>query len=127
MRVVYPVIISKGDLGLLVHIPAFDCDTQGKDFPEALNMARDAVSLVAITYEDMGKKLPEADFDIKANEGEMVALIDADLTAYRKKYDNKSVRKNCTIPNWLNIEAERQGINFSAVLQEALQKKLAIG
>ncbi|MCC8096970.1 MAG: type II toxin-antitoxin system HicB family antitoxin [Eubacterium sp.] len=126
MKLVYPVILSKGDFGLLVHVPAFDCDTQGKDYINAIDMARDVISLMAVTYEDMGRELPKADFDIKAEDGEMVTLIDVDLTAYRKKYDNKSVRKNCTIPNWLNIEAEREGLNFSSVLQEALKEKLAI-
>ncbi len=90
---VYPVIISKSDSGLLVHVPAFDCDTQGKDFLDAVNMARDVVSLMSITYEDMGRELPEADLEVKGKEGEMVALIDADLTAYRRKYDNKAVKK----------------------------------
>ena len=45
---------------------------------------------------------------------------------YRRKTDNKMVKKNCTIPNYLNVEAEKRGINFSRVLQEALQEKLGM-
>ena len=48
------------------------------------------------------------------------------IYAYRKKNDNRSVRKNLTIPNWLNIAAEKEHINFSNVLQEALIEKLNI-
>jgi hypothetical protein len=36
------------------------------------------------------------------------------------------VKKNCTIPSWLNFEAERAGVNFSAVLQAALKSELHI-
>ncbi|EIA25970.1 hypothetical protein SFB3_056G2 [Candidatus Arthromitus sp. SFB-3] len=37
-----------------------------------------------------------------------------------KKYFNKSVKKNLTIPKWLNDEAVALNINFSKVLQKAL-------
>ena len=39
---------------------------------------------------------------------------------YRKKYDNKAVKKTLTIPSWLNKEAEKSHINYSQLLQEAL-------
>ena len=51
-------------------------------------------------------------------------MVDADFTAYRRKAGNKSVRRNVTLPSWLNFEAEKEGINFSKVLQEALMTKL---
>ena len=33
---------------------------------------------------------------------------------------NRAVKKNCTIPYWLNEKAEAMGLNFSKVLQNAL-------
>ncbi|MCM1217669.1 MAG: hypothetical protein NC548_24520 [Lachnospiraceae bacterium] len=45
---------------------------------------------------------------------------------YRRKIDTKAVRKNVTIPSWLNYEAEHAGINISRVLQEALMKVLNV-
>lgn len=38
----------------------------------------------------------------------------------------KTVRKNVTIPSWLNYEAEHAGINVSRVLQEALMNVLNV-
>lgn len=38
------------------------------------------------------------------------------------QYDNKAVKNTLTIPSWLNTEAERNNINFSQVLQEALKQ-----
>lgn len=52
-------------------------------------------------------------------------LVDIDTEEYKKKLDTRSVKKNCTIPSWLNDKAEAAGINFSRVLQEALIEKLS--
>lgn len=59
-------------------------------------------------------------------EGGIVSVIVLDMDAYAEKYGKKPVRKNCTIPAWLNTAAEAQHINFSAVLQSALMEKLNI-
>lgn len=55
-----------------------------------------------------------------------VSLVDVDLTAYRRMLDNKTVRRNVTLPNWLNQEAEKSHINVSKVLQEALMARLGV-
>jgi len=46
-----------------------------------------------------------------------------DLDAFGIVY-GKNVRKNVTLPAWLNIRAERAKVNYSEVLREALEKKL---
>ena len=56
----------------------------------------------------------------------IVSLVDVDLVAYRRKMDNKMVRRNVTLPNWLNLEAEKAQINVSKVLQEALMARLGV-
>ena len=85
--------------------------------------------------EDEGKTIPEAsklqEVDaakgVFCEEGEgVVSLVDVDLTAYRRMMDNKTVRRNVTLPNWLNQEAEMAHINVSKVLQEALMTKLGV-
>lgn len=122
---VYPVILTKVDTGYLVYIPDFNIDTEGKDLADAIFMARDAIGLMGITLEDEGKELPvpfSKSYD-KA-ENDIVTFVDVDFLEYRKKHDSRMVRKNCTIPYYLNVEAEKRGINFSRVLQEALQEKI---
>jgi hypothetical protein len=42
------------------------------------------------------------------------------MDAYTEKYGNKAIRKNLTIPAWLNTFAEARNINFSQVLQDSL-------
>lgn len=124
MKKVYPIILTKDSFGYLVTIPDFNINTQGRDLAEAIFMARDAIGLMGIDMEEEGKELPEATEAKKINENDIVTLVDIDFTEYRKKADNRAVKKNCTIPHWLSVEAEKAGINFSRVLQEALIEKL---
>ena len=74
---------------------------------------------------------PIADVDVTngtfAEDGKgIVSLVDVDLTEYRRAIDNKMVRRNVTLPNWLNREAEEAHINVSGVLREALMSVLGV-
>ena len=124
MKGVYPIIITppeKGEKGYLVYVPDFDINTEGDTIEEALFMARDAIGIVGICMEDDKKELPTpTTLKPKSESNQFVALVDVDFTAYREKNDNRCVRKNCTIPAWLDKKATAQGVNFSAVLQKAL-------
>ena len=122
---VYPVVLSKNGDGYFVTVPDFNINTEGKDVADAIAMARDAIGLNVLQLEDDGKVAPEPysrSFQIQDND--ILTLVDVNMIDYRKKYDNRTVRKNCTIPSRLNAEAEKAGINFSQLLQEALKQKL---
>ena len=124
---VYPVILTKIEDAYIVNVPDFDVDTQGKDMGEAIYMARDVIGLMGIDREDDGKEVPEPNsVSYTLEKDDIVTYVDVDFVAYRKKHDNRMVKKNCTIPYYLNVEAERQGINFSRVLQDALSEKLGL-
>ena len=127
MKEAYPIIMSKGKEYIIVYVPDFDANTQGKTVAEAMEMARDLIGILGIDMQDDNKELPKATAieDIHSDNG-VVTLVDIDFDEYRKKNEMRSVRKNCTIPSWLNFEAEKNNINFSAVLQEALIEKLRI-
>jgi hypothetical protein len=49
-----------------------------------------------------------------------------DTTEYRAAIENKAIKKTLTIPSWLNHAAEKQHLNFSQILQEALKERLQI-
>lgn len=130
MKGVYPVIMKQGKEFLVVFIPDFNINTQGKDIADAIEMARDAIGLMGIDMQDDGEALPQASslavVQAEAQAGDIVSLIDVDFAEYRRKNDMRAVKKNCTIPSWLNFEAEKAGVNFSAVLQAALKRELNI-
>ena len=131
MKMCYPIVLSEFDdkSGYLVYVPDFDINTSGNNLTDAIDMARDAISLMVVDMEDDGRELPTASeiSSLKTeNSSDIVTLVDADIDAYRRMLDNRAVRKNCTIPSWLNEMAEQANINFSAVLQEALKQRLQI-
>lgn len=138
MKNVYPVIFTRLNDDkdtVLIEIPDWEILTEGYGMADAIYMARDAIGLKGIDYEDDGKSIPEPSelSTINLSEGTFkedgesyVSLVDIDFTEYRRRVDNKTVRRNVTIPNWLNREAEKAHINVSRVLQEALMAKLDV-
>jgi predicted RNase H-like HicB family nuclease len=129
MKAVYPIILSKGKEHIIVYIPDFNINTQGINEADAMEMARDAIGIMGVDMEDENESLPapSALHNVKKeNDADIVTLVDVDFDEYRRKNDMKAVKKNCTIPSWLNFEAEKAGINFSAVLQTALKQELNI-
>ena len=138
MKNVYPVIftpLNDEKKTVLVEVPDMAILTEGYGMPDAIYMARDAIGLKGISYEDDGRVIPEPSelnaIDVSkgtfAEDGEgYVSLVDIDFVEYRRRVDNKTVRRNVTIPNWLNQEAEKAHLNVSRVLQEALMEKLNV-
>ena len=130
MKYVYPVCIYPGDVsGYTVVVPDLPgCVTEGDTISDALEKAIDAASGWVLDELEDGKKPPEASApeQITADEyeGGMVSIVMLDIDAYAEKYGSKAVRKNCTIPAWLNTAAEKAHLNFSQVLQAGLQERL---
>ena len=135
MKAIFPVIFTQTDDIVLVEVPDLEILTEGADMADAIDMARDAIGLKAITIQDDGEEVPapskfnEID-PLKgtfATDGSgIVSLVDVDFTEYRRRLDNKTVRRNVTLPNWLNLEADKANVNVSRVLQDALMEKLHV-
>lgn len=130
-KLAYPVFIynDPGDkVPYYVEVPDFDRGTQGHDFAEALEMAEDLINDLIVSYQDAKKAIPEpSDKEILKPDGDaIISWVVADPDSYRKKIDAKAVRKNVSLPSWLNHAAEEAGINFSAVLQDGLKQALGL-
>lgn len=137
MKQVYPTFIAVSGNDYLVYVPDMDIYTEGFSLADAIEMARDAIGLKGIDLQDDGKDIPDPsgyevatakakedteDFDYTKG---ILTMVDVDFAEYRKKMDNRMVRRNVTLPNWLNQEADRLHLNVSKVLQEALSERVA--
>jgi len=129
VKTAYPVIMSKGKTHIVVYIPDFDINTQGTNEADAMEMARDAIGIMGIDMQDDNEPLPPpstlAEIQ-KVKNADIITLVDVNFDEYRRKNDMKFIKKNCTIPSWLNFEAEKAGVNFSALLQSALKNELQL-
>lgn len=125
MKLAYPAIFSpwKDGTGYTVEFPDLPgCVTEGATMAEAIYMAEDAASGWVLGELEEGNAVPEASVPaaIHVDTDEFISVVALDMDAYAEKYGNKAVRKNLTIPAWLNTFAEQQRISFSQVLTDAL-------
>lgn len=128
MKYVYPAIFTSLPSGEYdVRIPDLPgCITCGKDLAEAIEMAQDAASMWLADAEDNEEAIPSPSENLTVDSPKFINYVVADTDAYRRENDNRAVKKTLTIPSWLNSKAEKAGINFSQVLQNALKNQLNI-
>lgn len=108
----------------IAKIPDFDIQVKGKNLPETIAAARTAIAKRLFSGDNFELYSSNRIMKYDCAKDEFAAIIDIDLIKYRRKYDNRRIRKNLTIPNWLNEEAEKQDVNFSRILEEAIKRKL---
>lgn len=132
MKLIYPAVFSplEESDGYCVTFPDLPgCVTQGDSLFNAIEMAVDAASGWVLDEIEDGKEIPKAskitDIRVEGSEDFVNAVV-LDMDSYSEKYGSKAIRKNCTIPAWLNTIAEKNNVNFSAVLQSALIEKLGL-
>ena len=120
---IYPATYEYEDNGTIsVYFPDIDnCFTFGETIEECLSNAKECLELFIESELEEEKKLPDPTnySDIAGNK----FLVIADVENMEKQ--NRAVNKTVTLPHWLNVAAEKEHINFSRVLQEALKQRLA--
>lgn len=131
MKLDYPVIVSKEKNDYIVYVPDLDVNTFGETFDEAIDMAYDAIGMVYMTREDKNlkiKKPSKIDKYVKDKnyKDDIVTHVSIDPVAYRQKNDNISVRRNVTIPGWLDKIVRKNRINVSEFLQNMLRRELRV-
>ena len=139
--VVYPAIFHKSrEGGYVVVFPDFDYGaTEGKTLEEAIEMAEDYVGTwlyddfvnsrempVSSKINDISIEIPEDEREFYVEGESFKTLIGLDMLKYVNECKNQTVRKNVSIPSWLNEMAKKSNINFSNILQEALKHELGI-
>lgn len=127
-KYVYPALYTKEDCGYSVEFPDLEIATSGETLEEAVAMAKDALCLALYSLEEDKRDIPAPRdiCDLTCGDGQFTSLVDCDTLEYRRYFDAKAVKKTLSIPAWLNTMAEREDINFSAVLQNALKEELRL-
>ena len=119
----YPAIFTKEENGYFVQFPDIQpCYTEGLTLEEAAIMAKDVLESRIEVALEREETLPVPS-DIEKLKGDKIMLVVADVENIKSQ--TRYVRKTLSIPHWLNVAAEKEHINFSGVLQEALKERLA--
>lgn len=122
----YPALFHKEEDGSYwVEFPEFAGGTQGDDLEEAMKNAREMLESVLAAYLDEGMELPvPSDMEELTVEDGFASLIQVDPRPFIR--NNKAVRKNVTVPEWLIRLADREQVNYSEVLTSALEMRLKV-
>ena len=78
MKASYPVILTPAGRGYVVFVPNLNINTEGGTLAEALDMARDAISIWGITEQEASDTMPTA------VGGQIVRRVEVDFEAYRR-------------------------------------------
>lgn len=126
-KLFYPAVFHKAEEGgFWVTFPDIpECFTQGDDMTQAYEMAVEAFGLAITSRLEDNETIPVASKPDEIElEGGFLVVIEFDILEYKKKHNARAVKKTLSIPEWLNEEAIKKGVNFSQVLQEALMAKI---
>ena len=130
MKYIYPAIFTEEADGILVDFPDLpSCYTDGANLEEAFENAEDALALALWQLEEKRAEIPtpSAPAALTVPKGASVALVRADTLPVRQMNDTRTVRKNVTLPGWMDTLAREHNINFSKLLQNAICKECGVG
>ncbi len=127
MKLLYPAVFSPFDdgSGYTVRVPDLPgCVSEGDSLADAIIMGTDAASGWVLDELEDGNDIPKASDinDIKVEKNEIVNLLVLDMDAYAEKYGGKAVRKNITIPSYMNTYIEKTNLSLSKVVRETISE-----
>lgn len=124
----YPAVFTYEEgREIAVVFPDLELATSGRDDADALFAARDALGgrLELMEEDEEPIPVPSRITDIAVAGNERVCLVDVYMPSIRMAEMTRAVKRTVTLPAWMNAKAMELGINFSQVLQESLQKRIA--
>ena len=125
-KYVYPAVFAEEDgkvLYTIVDLPGLH--GYGDTWYDAIENAREDMAMWLTIAEDKGEVMPTPTRNLKVSNG-VTSNIAVDTLEYRKATSNKAVTRTVTLPSWLSVAAEKNGLSFSQALQEKLREQLGI-
>ncbi len=123
----FPAIFMKEDVGYSVRVPSLPgCFSQGDNLQHATEMASEAIGLMleGVSQKDYPEPvMPSMD---ELDDGDVIVAVPFDKTAYDRKYNSGSVRRNVSLPKWLDSLAAENNLSLSTVLQKGLRSALNV-
>jgi len=127
MRYTFFAVLKKDGDEIIARVPDIPgCITFGSTYYDAIEQITDAASGCLVVLEDEGAEIkePTPQSQIAHDPEDILSLINIDTMKYRALTDTKSVRKNVSLPRWMATLGDKQGVNYSKILQAGLMKLL---
>ena len=116
MKVIYPVIFTETEKEVLVYIPSLDGMTEGANLADAVDMARDYIANALFDKNEREFPVQAENADIEKSPfisagKTFVSLVDVDIGFFRMREKSRNVRRNITLPEWLDTMATEAHLN----------------
>ncbi|MCL1875147.1 MAG: type II toxin-antitoxin system HicB family antitoxin [Synergistaceae bacterium] len=133
MKYVYPAVFTeeyvaeRGTVFTVVFPDVLGCVTEGDSLSGAIEMAREALAGCICSMQQRNEAIPVASplEDVQCKDG-FVSLIDLDMFEYKRKTENRAIKRTVSLPLWLDTMAQNAGLNFSQTIQDALKERLGV-
>lgn len=124
MLKIYPAIFHKEE-SYWVEFPDLDgCVTDGDSLEEAMENAQESMGLYLAALLEEGQSLPDSSDIREIKSEDVVSYVSVDVNKFRRS--TRAVKKTLSIPEWLAIEAEKNNLSLSKVLQDGLKAQLGM-
>ena len=118
---VYPARFSRRDNNYILDFFDFDIHVESESMDELICSAQEQLALAIMDLIDRDKSVPKASTD-----KEDAMYIHIWLPYFRTAAKEVYVRKSVTIPQWLDILARENDLNFSAALTYGIKAALGL-
>ncbi|KXZ17906.1 pilus assembly protein HicB [Bacillus nakamurai] len=131
-KYLFPAIFDSGEDGSEGYTITFPdlpgCISEGDDLENAMSMAKDVLEGFLYGMEEDGEEIPSPSnpSELDVPKTGFVVMVHAWTDIVRDEMENKAVKKTLTVPKWLAEAAEKEGVNFSQLLQFALRERLGL-
>ena len=127
-KLTYLAVFEKSKNGFGVYFPDIPgCITCGNDFVHSLRMAEEVLGLHLYGMEKDNEPLPQRTDNIpQLGSGDIVAAITVFPVLVKDEMENRREKTTVTIPHWLKTAAEKEGLNYSRLLEIAIKETLGI-
>lgn len=129
MQYISPARFKAEDNGIIVTFPDLeDTFTDGETMQEAFENAEDVLNLMLWNREEENAAIPPPSTQekIPVPREAVPAMIKEDTLGYRKRHDQKTIRRSVTLRRWLDSIARERNINFSQLMQNAIRRECGI-
>lgn len=119
---IYTLLITETQHGFLVKQPDFDFAIDADTIENAISAAKRQIEQEGVLMMKNGKQIPEPKVYLNFNTGDASRIyVEVDIEKKFKDSATESVRKNISMPSWMDIQLRYYGVDASKMFQEAAQ------
>ena len=129
---IYTLFVQKTKHGIFVRQPEFNLEVDADTLENAIRAIKDLIEKEGCLRLKNGETIPESIFDkhyyekgtVLPNHNDNIVFVQVDIEKKFRDSASESVRKNISMPMWMDIMLRYYNVDASRLFQEAAQSFL---